>query len=273
MIMLIYPTVNALKMHSPTDGSDVKAVTDTRILSSLSQGKVENVRQNISEANQEADYTEQKKPDPEKPDQDQHKDDQQTQPPSHTEEILSKLDNGELSYRNVFKNVCIVGDSLMNGLETYNILNSNNLITQVSASLYHLNDNIDKIVRMNPEIVILHYGLNHLDTGSHQPAKFIKFYTEIITELKEKLPATRIIVSGIFPVDTDKARASRFGRIDNYNKAIEDMCSQLSVEFLDNSIAFADAKEYYASDGIHLSKDFYENCWLRSIVAEKEIYK
>ena len=266
--MLIYPTVNALKMYSPAKDSDVKSVTDTRILSSLSQGKVENVRQNIYEANQEADYTEQ-----EQTNQEQHKDEQQNQPQTQTNEILSKLDSGELSYRNVFRNVCIVGDSLMNGLETYNILNSNNLITQVSASLYHLNDNIDKIVSMNPEILILHYGLNNLDTGSYQPAKFIKFYTEILTELKEKLPATRIIVSGIFPVDTDKARASRFGRIDDYNKAIEDMCSQLSVEFLDNTPAFSEAKEYYASDGIHLSKDFYEKCWLRTIVAEKEIYK
>jgi lysophospholipase L1-like esterase len=166
-----------------------------------------------------------------------------------------------------------MGDSLMNELEIYDILNSNNLITQVSASLYHLNDNVGKISAMNPEILILHYGLNHVENVSNQPARFIKLYTDIVAEINERLPDTRIIVSGIFPVDNEKARAKRFGRINDYNEAIIEMCSQLGVEYLDNTDAFLNAKEYYAGDGIHLSREFYEKCWLRHIVAEKEIYR
>lgn len=251
LILLIYPTVNGLEMYA-SRRSGVETETDTQFLSSLSEGKTEEVRQNISRVqNQLASEQEQ----------------------FEKKEILDKLDKGKLTYRNLFKNVYIMGDSLMNGLEAYNILNNNNLITQVSASLYHLNDNVDKMAQMSPEILILHYGLNHIENVSHQPARFIKFYSEIITELKEKLPGTRIIVSGIFPVDTEKARAKRFGRIDEYNQALEEMCSQLGVEFLDNTAAFVDAEEYYAGDGIHLSRDFYENCWLRHIVSEKEIYK
>lgn len=254
LILLIYPTANGFKIYVSRQ-PDIKTETDTELLSSLSDGKVENVRQNISEAQKELECEQE----------------QNQQPPGN--EILDELDNGELTFRKLFKNVYIMGDSLMNGLETYNILNGNNLITQVSASLYHLKDNISKIVRMNPEILILHYGLNNLEAGSHQPAKFIKFYTEIITELKEKLPDTRIIVSSIFPVDKSKAGASRFERIDDYNNAMKEMCSQLSVEYLDNTPVFTQAEKYYATDGIHLSREFYEKYWLRSIVTEKEIYK
>ena len=60
--------------------------------------------------------------------------------------VLKKLDEGKTTYRKIFKDVYIVGDSLMNGLECYNILNSNRLITQVSASLYHLSGNVNKII-------------------------------------------------------------------------------------------------------------------------------
>jgi len=254
LIMLIYPAVNAFEIYSSR--SDTRTATDTDILSQLSQGKVEKVRQNIAKVQQEL-----------------ASQSQQNQQQTQKQEILDKLEKGEITYRSLFRNVYIMGDSLMNGLETYNILNGNNLITQVSASLYHLKDNISKIVRMNPEILILHYGLNNLESGSHQPAKFIKFYTEIITELKEKLPDTRIIVSSIFPVDKSKAGASRFERIDDYNNAMKEMCSQLSVEYLDNTPVFTQAEKYYATDGIHLSREFYEKYWLRSIVTEKEIYK
>ena len=253
--MLIYPTVNGLEMYSSRQ-TDVRTETDTELLSELSQGKVDTVRQNISAVQKELSDKQ-----------------AESQKQAEKKELLDKLDKCELSYRNLFKNVYIMGDSLMDGLQVYDVLNSNNLITQVSASLYHLNDNIDKIVRINPEILILHYGLNHVEDVPQQPARFIRLYTKLVAELKEKLPGTRIIISGIFPVDADKARAKRYGRIDDYNEAIEEMCSQLGVEYLDNTDAFLNAKEYYAGDGIHLSREFYEKCWLRHIVAEKEIYR
>ena len=79
-------------------------------------------------------------------------------------QILKNLDSGKTTYRKVFKNVYIVGDSLMNGLEAYNILNSNHLITQVSASLYHLDGNVRKIIKINPPVLILHYGVNMIAT-------------------------------------------------------------------------------------------------------------
>lgn len=253
--MLIYPTVNGLEMYSARQ-TRVRTETDTGLLSELSEGKVEVARKNISAVQKELSDKQ-----------------AESQRQAEKKDILDKLDKGELSYRNLFKNVYIMGDSLMNGLEVYNVLNSNNLITQVSASLYHLSDNTSKIVRMNPEILILHYGLNHVENVSVQPGRFISLYTKILTKIKDKLPDTRIIVSGIFPVDTDKARAKRYERIDDYNEAIKEMCNQLGVEYLDNTPAFSNAKEYYAGDGIHLSGDFYEKCWLRHIVAEKEIYR
>ncbi len=188
-----------------------------------------------------------------------------------TEELLKNIKKGKISYRKALKNVYIVGDSLMNGLEAYDILNSNHLITQVSASLYHLSDNVDKIVKMNPPILLLHYGINMISTSDDLKDNYISMYTKLIKKLKKKLPDTRIIVSGIFPVDREKATAKRFGRVDAYNKALKGMCKKLDVDFLDNKPLLKKHNDCYGSDGIHFSKKFYEKYWLNYLIKEMEI--
>lgn len=185
--------------------------------------------------------------------------------------VLSQLKQGKTTYRKVLKDVYIVGDSLMDGLEAYDILNSNHLITQVSASLYHLDGNVDKIIKLNPPILILHYGINMIATGESYRNNFIKMYTRIIKELQKALPDTRIVISGLFPVDRTIAKAARFSQVSAYNKALKTMCKDLGVEFLDSSSVLKAHTECYGGDGIHLSKAFYEKYWLRFIIKELEI--
>lgn len=187
------------------------------------------------------------------------------------QKTLKNLKNGKTTYRKVFKDVYIVGDSLMNGLEAYDILNSNHLITQVSASLYHLSDNMEKIIEMKPPVLIIHYGINMISTEKVLKDNYIKFYTKLIKQLKKELPGTRIIISGIFPVDREIASAKRFSQIGEYNKALKQMCKSLKVEFLDSSPVLKKHPECYGSDGIHLSKDFYEKYWLKFIIQEMGI--
>lgn len=187
------------------------------------------------------------------------------------ESILKGLDEGTTTYRKVFRNVCIVGDSLMDGLEAYGILNSNNLITQVSASLYHLSGNVKKIIRMNPPVLILHYGVNMISTEQRHLSNYVNMYTDIVKQLRAALPDTRIIISGIFPVDRDIAKAKRFGMIDEYNRNLRAMCEKTDVEFMDSSSVLVAHPECYGRDGIHLSKAFYEKYWLRFIIKEMGI--
>jgi hypothetical protein len=185
--------------------------------------------------------------------------------------VLSGLDNGTTTYRKVFRNVCIVGDSLMDGLEAYDILNSNNLITQVSASLYHLSGNVRRIIRMSPKVLILHYGVNMISSEQRHLNNYIYMYTDLVSQLKAALPDTRIIISGIFPVDRNIARAKRFGMIDEYNSNLRTMCQKLDVEYMDSTSVLKSHPECYGSDGIHLSKAFYERYWLRFIIKEMGI--
>lgn len=197
---------------------------------------------------------------------------QQAQIKEAVEKSIKLIDKGEKSYRSVFKNVCFAGDSLMAGLETYEILNSKKIIAQVSASLYHLEENMDTIVKKSPQVLILHYGINMIATEDEYLNNFISLYTKLIKKLQKKLPETRIIVSLIFPVDRSLATAERFKRVSAYNKALKKMCKGLDVEYLDSSSVLKAHKECYGSDGIHQSKAFYEKYWLKFIMREKGIY-
>lgn len=177
----------------------------------------------------------------------------------------------EDSYRKIFANTCIVGDSLMNGLEIYGILNSDTLITQVSASLYHLEENVSSVIAANPKNVILHYGLNMLEEEDYMLENFIEMYKELILEIKEGLPKSRIIVSLIFPVDSTYDLESVYERIPAYNSAMVTMCNEIGVETLDSSSLLTDGDDYYDGDGIHVTASFYSEQWLPFVYKNKGI--
>ena len=141
--MVIYPLFNALEAFGSTERQGATTHTQTDILERLDKTSLRDAQNNILLSVKE------KQESPEK---------------DKVTLTLEKLDKGEVTYRSLFSDVCIVGDSLMNGLEAYDILNSNNLITKVSASLYHLSDNKGRLIRMSPRVVILHYGLTMLET-------------------------------------------------------------------------------------------------------------
>ena len=187
-------------------------------------------------------------------------------------QILQLINAGKLSYPKALKDLYIAGDSLMEGLADYRILNSSHVIAQVSASLYHLEGNLGKIISLRPPILLLHYGLNMLENDDAHLNTFIRKYTGLIKQLQEALPNTRIVVSLMFPVDRQKATESIYGRIGAYNKRMKQMAQELGVEALDSAPAFGSSTAYYGRDGIHLSSSFYREIWLKYLIRELEIY-
>ena len=188
-----------------------------------------------------------------------------------TQEIISLIQGGQLSYRKALSDLYIAGDSLMAGLEVYDILNANHIFAEVSASLAHLETNLPKIEAKRPPILLLHYGLNMISTRDAQLTNFINRYTSILKQIQKDLPRTRIVVSLIFPVDRTKATSPEFGRIDAYNNALKTMCESLGIEAFDSAPAFGGRTSFYGADGIHVSAAFYRNEWLVHLIRELEI--
>ncbi len=186
-------------------------------------------------------------------------------------EVLKNLKKGKTTYKKVFKNVYFMGDSLINGLESYGVLNEKRIYSQVSASLFHLEENYKKVLKKNPKVIILHYGLNNLGMEKESLDGFILMYTKYIKKIKKASPKTRIIVSSIFPVDREIAANKIFGRIKAYNKAMKKMCKKLDVDYLNNDPLFKKIDYCYGRDGIHLPEFFYRDYWLRYVIKEMEI--
>ena len=120
-------------------------------------------------------------------------------------------------------------------------------------------------------MLIIHYGINMISGNQQSLDSFIKTYTGHIKTLKKQLPDTRIIISLLFPVKRSVAKAPRFAYVDKYNKALIKMCKALKVEYLDSSSVLKAHPECYGGDGIHLSKVFYAQYWLKFIIKEKGI--
>lgn len=187
------------------------------------------------------------------------------------EKQIKLIEKGKLSYRKVFSQVYVAGDSLMEGLEAYGILNSNHIFAKVSASLSHLEFVMPKLISVRPPVLILHYGLNMIGDQQYHVDSFISTYTKDIKKLQKSLPDTRIVVSLLFPVDTSVATANRFRYVSRYNNRLAQMSRELGVEYLDSSSVFK-GHDFYGADGIHLSYSFYYDYWLKFIMREMEIY-
>lgn len=187
-----------------------------------------------------------------------------------TDNVLKQLADGDITFNGIFQDTLIVGDSLMKGLSAYNILSEDIVIGQVSATLYHLQENIQNIIYADPDIVIMHYGENHIGSASEASVKaFTDFYKKNISELKKGLPDTVFYVSGIFlPSPEVKNKPAFLDNIPLYNEALKKMCEETGVIFLDNSQVLPGDCSYYGSDGIHVQPAFYREVWLPFVIYE-----
>lgn len=181
--------------------------------------------------------------------------------------LRKQVSEGKTSYRQILSFTVIAGDSLMHSLYEYDILDKSLLVTKVSANLNHLKENIDKIVSLNPNVLVLHYGLNNMSTNDKEIDNFIKVYASLIKQLKEKLPNTKIVISSVFEVSPDKAEG-RFSNVPHFNDRLRKMSKDNGCVFLDNKELLKDDKSYYESDGMHLKKKFYTETYLPNLIIE-----
>ena len=176
------------------------------------------------------------------------------------------------NYRAAFRDTIIAGDSLVKALTEYHILDSSQVLAEVSVGPEHLEKVTGTIVARNPRYLVLHYGENDLDRVERAPY-FIREYKQCIETLQKRLPNTKIYVDNIWPV-MEKAHKSEpyTVNIDEYNKLLKEMCRELGVTFLDYDPLFRSFTEnYYDPDGIHPKYRFYTEQYLPFV--DREVHR
>lgn len=124
------------------------------------------------------------------------------------------------------------------------------------------NGNIDGI---KPKLAVVMIGTNN--SGSDSPDDIAAGITAIVEKLRAKLPATKILLLGIFPRGENNDDANRQVNVAT-NKIIKGLGDGKSIFYLDISDKFLDGEgtlpREIMPDLLHLSKQGYE-IWAESI--------
>ncbi len=117
------------------------------------------------------------------------------------------------------------------------------------------------VAKLQPRRVILTFGTNDLNP-SYKAADFVKNYQTGIEAIVTAYPSVDIIVNSIPPIGQQHSNQSLTqSQVDEYNKALVEMCQEKGWKFLNSAEALKDTTTGYAksgyvetSDGIHLTR-------------------
>ena len=160
------------------------------------------------------------------------------------------------SIKERFSGAVILGDSVAEGFEEYDILNASSVAAEIGVHLDELDEQIAKVKELSPSVLFLYLGMNDVTATNGDTERFVSEYKSVLTQLKEEVPDAHIFVNSIFPVQ-EKALEGEplLEKIPEYNKALKELCDSQTVAFIDNTDLASE--QYYEQDGIHFKADFY----------------
>lgn len=172
-----------------------------------------------------------------------------------------------------FANSMILGDSIAQGLYEFGILDASFVAATKGADVTNLatgsSDDLQKAVSVKPQHLFLTYGMNDLKATNADVAVFKEKYREFIKQTKEVLPDTKVYVNSILP--TSQAIANErpeYTYVPEFNEQLKALCEEEGITFIDQTESVKE--EYYESDGIHFSPDFYP-VWLDSMAKAAQL--
>jgi hypothetical protein len=192
----------------------------------------------------------------------------ESQNPYKMEENINFLKNKAANasdYSIIFGSSVIIGDSIAEGLNLYGYLKPSSLITHLGKSVASSFDDLPTLVKIAPRNVFFELGLNDLSHPDRDLDIFIKNYSHLIDEIKQKLPDTTLYICSIFPV-TDNVLIQRpeFQQIETYNNAIKELADNKGVYYIDTYTFLKENPQYHEEDGIHVISEFYP-LWLDTL--------
>lgn len=170
----------------------------------------------------------------------------------------------DINYKEVFGNSLFIGDSITEGLSHYELLDEEKVIAQLGFTLLKANKQLSNIKTLEPENIFILLGTNEVEANMSSE-KFIKNYTDLLNNIKDKYPKANIYVQSILPVGPKVQQRLPFvttARIEEFNRAIIEMAKNEDVNYLNTaSVLEKTDKDLHEPDGIHFKYPFYK-LWL-----------
>lgn len=166
-----------------------------------------------------------------------------------------------------FGNAVILGDSIVEGLYAYQLLDANQAIYKRGRRINNCDEEINKAIQLSPDAIFLNYGMNDLIYFRGDAQRFVAAYEETVNYIRRKLPHTSIYVNSILPIDAHAiASTPSFAYVDAFNQALQAFCEKENLMFIDNSKLLKDSLDY-EFDGVHPKSSFYP-LWLEHMLKE-----
>ena len=182
------------------------------------------------------------------------------------DEILAKIDSGEISVWSQFNGSAILGDSRAEDFVFDGFLTTTNVFAEKGTMCTDAMDYIDAVAAANPSRLFFTYGMNDVDGYWNTSKDFIDGYTKVIKAYREKMPNAAIFVNSIIPVNAHAIENdSNYKNIPEYNAALKQMAEDLGVCWIDCDNYLDDYPDLYDTDGQHFFAEMYP-IWARTML-------
>ena len=125
-----------------------------------------------------------------------------------------------------------------------------------------LYNRMDEILSHNPKSIFIMIGINDM-ARNIQEDEAIRYYGMILSEIQEKNPECKIYVESVLPTRTIDLNV-----IQSYNNALNALCEDMNVEYIDLYSAFiTDGEpndEMFSADKVHLNGNGYKE-WINEV--------
>ena len=127
------------------------------------------------------------------------------------------------------KKVIILGDSLLNDINENGLSKRLKVVNKPGTTSERLLlQNLDNLIKYQPESVIIHVGTNDLTNGTNM----LNNAKKIVKELTTKLPKVKIAFSELI---TRKDKKNLDKNVTETNKRLKNYCRQKDIGYIDNS--------------------------------------
>ena len=183
------------------------------------------------------------------------------------DQLLVKLESGEIDPFSMFKDYVLMGDSRAVGFWYRDFLDKGRVLADGGHTIRNITEQMDTLVSLNPATIYLCYGLNDCSIGYWDTAEsYVTEYMQIAAKIREQLPDATIVVSSILPAkDPAFKKSAKWRDIPQWSAALEQACKDNNVPFANCDALAEDYPNLWDPDGIHFREDFYPY-WASNLV-------
>lgn len=161
------------------------------------------------------------------------------------------------SIRRRFDNAVFTGDSMAQGLVSFELFDENHVKFLRGASVGEFDPQIQAAIDTLPDYFIFFTGCNNVSTYINDPTEYYRQFVSRIEWVKSALPDTEIYVICMLPA------SDHFIQYENYHVARQpEYDAQLKLVCQDTGVHYVDChwmvrQELYLEDGLHFNLAFY----------------